>query len=79
MKNTPEEIAKRRKGCEYAIRSVEMEGFKFTEEELAVFERIIQGEITTEYIINGIKDMVAEWRITRPEIFWKEGEPGEKG
>lgn len=77
MENTPEEIAKRRKGCEYAIRSVEMEGFKFTEEELAVFERIIQGEITTEDAINDIKKQVAEWRKTRPEIFWKEGKPGE--
>jgi hypothetical protein len=79
VKNTPEEIEKRRKAVEYAIKSHEMEGFEFTKEELEVFERYIQGEITTEYIINGIKDMVAEWRITRPEIFWKEGEPGEKG
>ena len=79
MKNTPEEIEKRRKAVEYAIKSHEMEGFEFTKEELEVFERLSQGEITTEDIINGIKDMVAEWRITRPEIFWKEGEPGEKG
>lgn len=77
MKITPDEIEKRRKAVEYAIKSHEMEGFEFTKEELEVFERYIQGEITTEDIINGIKDMVAEWRITRPEIFWKEGKPGE--
>lgn len=77
MKITPDEIEKRRKAVESAIKSHEMEGFEFTKEELEVFERLIQGEITTEDVINGIKDMVAEWRITRPEIFWKEGKPGE--
>lgn len=77
MGNTPEEIAKRRKAYEYAIRSVEMEGFVFTEEELAVFERIIQGEMTTEDAINDIKKQVAEWKKTRPEIFRKEGKSNE--
>ena len=37
-----------RKRVDSAIKVHEMEGFKFTEEELAVFDRIANFEITTE-------------------------------
>ncbi|NLO82779.1 MAG: antitoxin VbhA family protein [Clostridiales bacterium] len=36
-----DEQRKRRKAMEYAIRTIEMEGFTFTEEEKKVFEDII--------------------------------------
>ena len=37
-----------RKSVDCAIKVHELEGFKFTEEELAVFDRIANLEITTE-------------------------------
>ncbi|EJU30816.1 hypothetical protein HMPREF1153_0770 [Selenomonas sp. CM52] len=37
-----------RKNVDSAIKVHELEGFKFTEEELAVFDRIANLEITTE-------------------------------
>lgn len=37
-----------RKSVDSAIKVHELEGFKFTEEELAVFDRIANLEITTE-------------------------------
>lgn len=37
-----------RKWVDSAIKAHELEGFKFTEEELTVFERIANLEITTE-------------------------------
>lgn len=45
--DTNEKI-KRRKAVDYAIASVEMEGFKFTEEEKKDFDKIVNGEMTLE-------------------------------
>ena len=54
-----------------------MEGFEFTKDDHALFEKIIQGEITEDEAINDLKKQISEWKKTRPEIFIKEGEPSE--
>jgi len=49
------ELRKRREAMEYAIRTVEMEGFVFTEEEKQVFENIVQGKTTVEEEIEKLR------------------------
>ena len=46
--NDLEKQRKLREAVEYAIRTHEIEGFVFTEEDKEEFERIIRGEITLE-------------------------------
>jgi hypothetical protein len=77
MDTNSQEITKRHKQYESAIASVRMEGFEFTKDDLALFEKIIQGEITEDEAINDLKKQISEWKKTRPEIFIKEGEPSE--
>ncbi|HHU83477.1 MAG TPA: antitoxin VbhA family protein [Firmicutes bacterium] len=52
-----DEQRKRREAMEYAIRTVEMEGFTFTEEEKKVFEDIVLGKTTVEEEIEKMKKL----------------------
>ena len=48
-----------RKNVDSAIKVHELEGFKFTEEELAVFDRIANLEITTEEARERVREKLA--------------------
>ena len=72
IKDKVMEIAKRRKQYESAMASVRMEGFEFTKDDLAVFEKLIQGEITEEEFIASYNVYLANLKKTKPELFVKE-------
>ena len=60
-----------RKNVDSAIKVHELEGFKFTEEELAVFDRIANLEITTEEAREIFREKLAgkkEAKIVRAQV-----------
>ena len=54
-----------------AIASARMEGFVFTEEELAEFEKIASGKITVELSIQAEYDKLEKTYDEHPEKFYK--------
>ncbi|GMB02271.1 antitoxin VbhA family protein [Pelosinus sp. IPA-1] len=62
----------RKKAVEEAIASLKMEGFVFTEEELALFDRYAKGEISSDDIRKNTYEKIARWKIESPESFAKE-------
>ena len=66
MKLSPEPI---RTSVREAILSTEMEGFVFTPEELADFEKIASGEITVEQSIQIEYDRLEKMYYAHPEKF----------
>lgn len=61
-----------KKAVEGAMKSMEMEGFTFTEEEKALFEKVKNGELTTDDILRISDERIAKLRKEKPEIFTKE-------
>lgn len=68
MKLSPEPI---RTSVREAIASARMEGFVFTPEELAEFEKIAAGEITVEESIQIEYDRLEKLYADHPERFYK--------
>ena len=66
MKRSPEPI---RTSVEEAIHSTEMEGFVFTPEELADFEKIASGEITVAQSIQNEYKRIEKVYDEHPEKF----------
>lgn len=59
----------RKEAVKSVIASMEMEGFVFTEEELATFEKIKNGEMSSDDLRKLAADKIARWKIECPECF----------
>ena len=57
------------KAVKEVIASMEMEGFVFTEEELAIFEKIEKGEMSSDDLRRLAEAKIAKWKKESPETF----------
>ena len=64
----------RKQAVKEAIASMEMSGFVFTEEELALFNRYAKGEISSDDIKKFADDRLKQLQIEHPEYFATEEE-----
>jgi hypothetical protein len=73
MSKTDDEMnCSRRAAVEYALASAKLEGFNFTQDELAEFERLAKGEITTEQLRQKVFDKIKKMKVEHPEWFTQE-------
>lgn len=63
---------KRIKAIQEAIASLEIEGHKFTDEELALFKKVASGELSYEDVINLANEKLELWRKKNPDCFAEE-------
>ena len=63
-----------REAVKSAIASVKQEGFVFTEAELAEFEKVADGELTTDEFLQNLFSRVETLKKTNPELFYHPGE-----
>lgn len=68
-----------REAVNFAIASVEQEGFVFTKEELAEFEKIANGEMTTEEYRQKLFEYAKKLKKTNPEWFVTPEPPATQG
>ncbi|HHT48605.1 MAG TPA: antitoxin VbhA family protein [Firmicutes bacterium] len=68
MGTEPNFLSTMRQQYESAINSAQLEGFVFTQEDLAVFEKIIRGEITEADYIDQFKEEIEHWKKAKPLI-----------
>ena len=57
-----------------AMASMEIEGFKYTDEEREIFRKLDAGEMTDDEFRQIVNDKLTKLRIERPEIFATEEE-----
>lgn len=62
----------RKQSVKYAMHSMELEGFVYTEEEKALFDRLANGEIEPEDIRKFAAEKLAKLRKEKPEAFVEE-------
>lgn len=58
----------------HAMASLEMEGFKYTDEEREIFRKLDAGEMTDDEFWQILNDKLLKLRLERPEIFATEEE-----
>lgn len=63
-------MTKQRREMESAIASAKLAGFEFTQEELNEFEKVINGELTTDDLRQNFLEKIEQLKITNPEKFW---------
>lgn len=57
------------KAVNYAINSMEMEGYKFTPQELEMWDKIKKGELPLEYVWEDAANFERLMREKHPELF----------
>lgn len=62
----------RKEAVQGAMASMRMEGFIFTEEEEAMFEKLANGEISHDDVIKIADELIKRWQKESPESFAKE-------
>lgn len=59
----------RKKAVKAAMASMEMEGFNFTPEEKALFDKLAKGEITTDDVKKLAAEKLEKWKQESPQSF----------
>lgn len=65
-------VLSRKESVKYAMHSMELEGYVYTEAEKELFDRLAKGEIEPEDIRKFADEELARLKREKPEVFVKE-------